>query len=267
MARDTAGGTQSVERALGLLRHFTDGRPELRVTELVQLSGLGQSTVSRLLGTLEAAGYVERDEQSGLFRLGRDLITLAGTSLNQSPIHREGRQIAQSLACSLGLGVNVAERRGSQSFYLLNFEGRLAPRAFTLIGRRSPLHATALGKALVSELSDEQLSELLSSGTFTRYTSNTAPDVKTLAGELTQVRSRGYATEVEELAFGRACIAAPIRDRSGHVVAALSISGPLSALDLDAREAELASHVIENADQVSIGLGYVVTATMAETSR
>lgn len=252
-----AGGTQSVERALGLLKAFSEERPELRVSELARQSGLGQSTVSRLLATLETLGYVERDDRSGLYSLGHDIVTLAGVALNQSPVHREARQIAQNLACSLGLGANVAKRRGAEIFYLLDFEGQLAPRSFTLIGRGNPLHATGLGKSLISEMPAEEVETLLSEDGLHAYTPHTITEHTALHEALVEVRSRGYAKEVEELAFGRGCVAAPIRGRTGEVIAAISISGPLSALDLKNRETELANAVVEAADQISIGLGYV----------
>lgn len=259
-------GTQTVERALALIQLFTHGRPELRVSDLVRLSGLGQSTVSRLLTTLESQGYVERNAQTGLYSLGRGLVTLAGVVLNQSPVHREARQIAQELACRLGLGANVAIREDSRLFYLLNFEGPLAPRASTLVGQHVPLHATALGKALLCELPDEELERLVDERP-ARYTPHTLTTRAALSAALTRVREQGYATEVEELAFGRACVAAPVRDRSSAVVAALSVSGPLSAMDLPAREKILAGHAVEAADLISVGLGYVAAADPVPSPR
>jgi DNA-binding IclR family transcriptional regulator len=120
---------QSVERAVALMRAFVVGRPELRVSDIARITGIGQSTVSRTLATLESLGLVARDEVSGLYRLGLDHLTFASTTLNQHPVHREGRQVAQDLACRLGLGVNVAIRDGSSVLYLCNFEGRLAPKS------------------------------------------------------------------------------------------------------------------------------------------
>lgn len=254
--REAGGGTQSVERALGLLRAFTDEHPERRVSELVQLSGLGQSTVSRLVGTLEALGFLTHDGRSGLYRIGPTVVGLAGIALNQSPVHRQSRQAAQELAAELGLGANVAERQGSHLFYLCHFEGQRAPRPFTLIGRDGPLHATALGKALLSGLSPDEVAEVVGRS-YPVYTPKTIPDLDGLLTALNEVRSRGYATEVEELAFGRACLATPIRDRSGQIVAALSVSGPLSAMDLPRRQDELAMKVIECADRISTSLGYL----------
>ncbi len=252
-----AGSNQSVERALTVLRTFTSGRSELRMSDVAKAAGLGLSTASRLLATLEAAGFVERDPASGLYRLGLDVVSLAGGVLNSHPVHRVARQIAQNLAAQLGLGANVAIRRGDRLFYLLNFEGRQAPRSFVLAGQTNPLHATGLGKALLSGLTGAQRRALLAEASLLSYTPRTVTSHAALDAEIDRTVARGYATEIEELALGRACVAAPIRDASGEVVAGLSVSGALSVIDLGAHEPALARAVIEAADQVSIGLGYV----------
>ncbi|WP_433217685.1 IclR family transcriptional regulator [Dactylosporangium sp. CS-047395] len=256
MATDV-GGNQSVERALSILRVFTVGRSELRVSDIAKLVDLGLSTTSRLLATLEMAGFVDRDPISGLYRMGLDIVSLGGAVLNLHPVHREGRQIAQNLAAEVGLGVNVAIRREGHLFYLLNFEGRQAPRSFTLAGQHNPLHATGLGKALLSGMDHEERMQVLRPVLQRGYTPRTITDPDELDAEIRRSRARGYFTEVEELALGRACLAVPIRDVSGDVVAALSVSGPLSAIDLPNREADLARAAIEAADSISIGLGYI----------
>nr|WP_277350140.1 IclR family transcriptional regulator C-terminal domain-containing protein [Nonomuraea sp. FMUSA5-5] len=152
-------------------------------------------------------------------------------------------------------------------FYLLNFEGRLAPRSFVLTGQRKPLYATGIGKCLLLGLTPQERRELVPEASMQAFTSRTIVTHERLDQELGAVLGRGYATEVEELAFGRACVAAPIRDMSGAVVAAISISGPLSAIALEAREAELARTVIETADSISIGLGYVGPVHAAPAGR
>jgi DNA-binding IclR family transcriptional regulator len=256
MASDV-GSNQSVERALTVLRVFTAGRAELRVSDVAKLADLGLSTASRLLATLEAAGFVDRDPVSGLYRLGLDTVSLGGAVLNSHPVHREARQIAQNLAAELGLGVNVAVRREASLFYLLNFEGRQAPRSFVLAGQRNPLHATGLGKSLLTGLTASERRALLPEDRLVSYTPRTVTSHAQLDAEIERTVTRGYGSELEELALGRACVAAPIRDSSGGVVAALSVSGPLSAIDLHHREMELSRAVIESADSISIGLGYV----------
>src|SRR5688572_10456349 len=168
-----SGSNQSVEKALGVLRVFTGGRAELRVSDVAKAAELTLSTASRLLATLEAAGFVDRDPVSGLYRLGLDVVSLGGMVLNNHPVHREARQIAQNLAAEVGLGANVATRRGGRLFYLCNFEGRPAPRAFVLAGQYNPLHATGLGKALLCALGAAERRDLLPGAALTAYTHRT----------------------------------------------------------------------------------------------
>lgn len=245
---------QSVERAAAVLAAFTTGLERLRVGDVSALAGLGQSTTSRLLATLEQLEYVERDPQTGLYGLGPALVTLGGIAVNQYAVHREARQRAQDLAHNLGLGVNVAIRRGASIFYICNFEGANAPRSYTLVGQGNPLHATGIGKCLLLGLDAAERRKLLPE--LAAFTPLTIADHAQLDAELERIGANGYATEREELALARSCVAAPIRDRTRQVVAAISISGPLSTIDLDRREDELAQVVIEAADSISVGLGY-----------
>ncbi|TWD79309.1 IclR family transcriptional regulator [Kribbella amoyensis] len=244
------GTNQSVERAAAVLHAFTESGA-LRVSEVARIAGLRQSTASRLLSTLEQVAFVERGSD-GQYRLGADLITLAGVAVNGHPVHQAARQRAQSLAAATGLGANVAIREGKQAFYLCNFEGHLAPRSFVLTGRRNPLHATALGKSLLLEVAERRT--LL--GDLAGYTPRTITDHDALDEAILRVAWQGYSTETEELSLGRSCLAAPLRDRTGRVVAALSLSGPSSVVDLPAREQELSRLVVETADAINSQLGH-----------
>ncbi|OXM71469.1 MULTISPECIES: IclR family transcriptional regulator [Amycolatopsis] len=252
-----SGGNQSVERASAVLNAFTLGRPALRVSDVAAEVGLGISTTSRLLATLESVELVRRDPVSQLYELGPAVLTMAGIALNNDPIYRQARPVAQRLAWELGLGANVAVRRGAELFYLLNVEGQLAQKSFSLMGQRNPLHATAMGKSLLLGLSPEQRRDLLGPEPLQGFTGHTITTFEALDADLARVTGRGYSTEIEELALGRACIAAPVRDHTGAVVAAISLSGALSAIALDEREADLGRTIVEAADSVSIGLGYL----------
>lgn len=257
--RTPNGTNMSVQRALGVLAIFAERGPVLRVGEVAKLCGLGASTASRLLATLVDADLLERDP-AGSYQLGPAVITLAGVALNRSLLYREARTVAYGISADTGLGVNVAELRDGKVFYLLHFDGRLAPRTYTLMGRRNPLHATGLGKCLLASFSPDERLALLGAGPFDSYTTHTVTDPASLDEHLSLVRARGYATEYEELALSRACVAAPIRGRSG-VVAAISISGPLSALRLEERETELARMAIEAADRIGAAIGADATPT------
>lgn len=250
------GGNQSVERAAAVLNAFTLGQPALRVSDIAARLDLGVSTTSRLLATLESAGLVRRDPVSQLYELGHAVLTMAGVALNNDPIYRQARPVAQRLAWELGLAANVSVRRGAELFYLLNVEGQLAQKSFSLMGQRNPLHATAMGKCLLLGVPPAARADLLGDR-LERFTGHTLTDRDELDADLSRCAERGYATEVEELALGRACIAAPVRDQSGEVVASLSISGALSAIALDEREQRLGQVIVEAADSVSVGLGYL----------
>lgn len=274
----TADGalTQSVQRALSILALFTDEQPAQRVSDVQRALGLGQSTASRLLGTLEALDYVWKDAATGQYRLGPEVIRLGGVALNDSELRRQALPELHEASIRLGLGANLATLRrytsmngehgaGGESwgvFYLAHFDGERAPRPYTLIGRRNALHATGIGKVLLANLPEDERARILATLPLPAYTPNTISDITSLRAALAGVRRCGYATEEEELAFGRACIAAPVRDRTGAVVAAMSLSGPLSAIRLHEREAELAQAIVELADRVSTRLGYV-TAPVA----
>lgn len=247
---------QSVVRAVALLRALSVTQGDHRASDLAARAGLGLSTATRLLATLESLDLIGRDEASGMYRFGPLALTIGGAAVNQSAVYTEARMVAQTLAARLGLGVNVAQRQGARLQYLLNVEGPLAPKSFALTGQTNPLHATGLGKCLLLGLDAKARRALLPQDTLVGFTGKTLTTHAQLDAELSTALAEGYAMEREELALGRACVAAPIRDRTAAVVAAISISGPLSELDLDNRRRALAQAVIEAADSISIALGF-----------
>ena len=268
VTRDPAGAvTQTVERALSILTCFSDAEPRLRVSNLARQLDLSPSTTSRLLATMEALGFVARDAQTGLYGLGLELVTLAGIALNQIEVRRQAMAELSAVAAELGLAANLAILRDDEIFYLATVEGPKAPKLHTMIGKRNPLHCTGMGKALLATLPAEEREAILARLGYPRFTPFTAGSADELRPMLERVQERGYAVEREELAFGRACLAAAIRDASGAVVAATSISGPLRALDLDSQEARLGARVIEVADHISHQLGYITASAVAAATR
>lgn len=245
-----------------MLKCFSDAQPQLRISELSAASGLPQSTVSRLMKTLESLNFVQQVD-GGMYQLGLEVVRLAGVALNQIPLRNEAMVELSSTAAELGLAANLAILKDNALFYLGSAEGPRAPKHFIMIGRRGPLHCTGMGKVLLAWLEPEVQSSFLDTIEFTRFTPHTIGTREGLASSLEEVRRRGYATEVEELAFGRACIAAPIYDAAGRVIAATSISGPLRALDLRNNESEMAQQILELADRISLRMGKVVTTSAA----
>ncbi|MEU8825224.1 IclR family transcriptional regulator [Streptomyces sp. NPDC048636] len=255
------GTNQSVERAVAVLRALGASGPERRVSDIAVDAELGPSTTSRLLATLEQLDLVERNPVSGLYRLGLGTLPLATMALNGHPVHRASRMVLQTLAARTELGANVAVLRGSELVFLANFEGARAPKAYAQAGHTAPLHATAMGKCLISRMTGAERRALLGQK-LAPQTEYTVVSHEVLDQECDAVRRAGCATEVQERALGRSSLAAPVLDSWGAVVAAISLWGPASLLgSLSAagspgtREAELAGMVIEAADAVSQALG------------
>lgn len=249
----TAPPNQSIERAAAVLQAI--GASEsgtVRASDIARAIGLGASTTGRLLGTLERLGYVRREPQG--YAVGTAVLALASQGLNHNPVHRESRAAAQELAQRIGLTANVGVRDGAECIYLCHFEGTLAPKSHTMIGMRQPLHASGLGKSLMIDLSERERRELL--GDLPQFTDRTLTDHRALTEDLEQARHRGWCVEDQELALGRFCIAAPIRNAGGRVVAGLSISGRVTVLRT-MEMASLAEDLIEVADRISVGLGMI----------
>ncbi|MFZ4451551.1 IclR family transcriptional regulator [Salibacterium aidingense] len=252
----TNGKSQSVDRALQLLECFSDAQFELRVADFCHQLNMSQSSVSRLLTTLVDHGFVEKNHFSGAYFLGKKVISLAGISLNNYEIRKQALPELYNLEQKTNLGANLAVLDGEKMFYLAHVDSRRSPRMYTLVGYTNPLHATGIGKVLLSHI-EENREQFIKNLSLEPYTVKTIDRKEELLQTMENTRQDGYATEIEELALGRACIAAPVRDRGGRVVAGVSLSGPLSEINLQEREQELASILIEATDLISLKMGFM----------
>lgn len=254
MAVEIQQGIARAASVLAALGGSTTGG--MRASEIGRVTELGASTMARLLSSLEELDYVTKDAESQLYTIGPAILKLSSQGLNQNAVHRESRVVAEALAQQTGLSVNVATRHGAQAVYLCHFEGSLAPKAHTMIGMPQPLHASGLGKCLLLDMTESERRELLGDEPLASFTVNTITDHGALAADLAVSLDRGACVEDQELALGRLCIAAPIRDASGGVVASISVSGRLTVMreqDIHA----LTEHMIEAADRISVGLGMI----------
>ncbi|WP_105565761.1 IclR family transcriptional regulator [Microbacterium halophytorum] len=226
----------------------------MRGSDIARATGLGPSTITRLLATLTELGYVAKEPDGAGYAIGTTVLRLASEGLNQSPVYRQSRAIAQELAHRTGFSANVATRDGDQLIYLSHFEGAHARKDHSMVGMGQPLHASALGKCLLIGTDDAERRELL--GDLPAYTEHTIASHDALTQEIARVVRKGSALEDQELALGRVCVAAPIRGAHGGVVAAISVSGRLSLMREAGLDA-LTEDVIEAADRISVGLGLI----------
>jgi DNA-binding IclR family transcriptional regulator len=248
--------TQTVDRALTVLGYFTATEPELSSAEIAARLGLHQTTAYRLLSTMEASGYVERDHRTGLYRLGLKVIELAGLKLNQMDLCRHAQPELDALRDALNLNANLAVLDGGDVCHLAYAVRPDVPHTYTLLGRKSVAHCTALGKVLLAFRPRAEVHETIRAHGWRPYTDKSIRDFATLDRALDEIAARGYAIDDGERGPGTKCAAAPVRDRSGAVVAAISASGrpeTVDALGLG----RVAAAVVDRADAVSARLGHV----------
>ena len=251
-AGDSAGGVQSVERAvtiLELLARLGEGG----VTELAAEIGVHKSTAFRLVSTLEQRGLVEQTEERGKYRLGVGILRLAGATTARLDVVQEARPICRRLSVTTGETVNIAVLSDRAALYLDQFAGSSALQPHNWVGQHIPLHATSNGKVLLSGLPDAEVDRIVPS--LPAYTDRTVTSRRALKQELSAVRAQGFALAVDELETGLAAMAAPVRNAHGDVIASLSLSGPTFRLD-DARIKEVLPLLTDAADEVSHRLGW-----------
>jgi len=251
----TSSGIQSVQRAAIILRCFTQTDSDLGVTSLSQQLGWHKSTVSRLLSTLEQEGFVEQNLETGKYRLGLGLVTLAGIVLDRLDLREIAFSYISELAELTQETVNVVVLDGKEC---MNIGGAASPRPIQYvgrIGRRTPVHCTAAGKVLLAQLTPEERYEILPEA-LPRLTDHTIVDRQVLEQELTKIRSLGYATSHEEEQEGLSAIAAPICDHTAKVCGAVAVSGPSYRLGPDEIEAFI-EPLLETTRKISRQLGCI----------
>ncbi|GAA4557660.1 IclR family transcriptional regulator [Pseudonocardia xishanensis] len=252
--RSRDGGVQSVDRAITVLEILAR-RGEAGVSEVAAELDVHKSTAFRLLGALEERGLVEQAADRGKYTLGFGLIPLAGAVSGRLDVTRMGREACERLALEFGETVNIAVLQAPWAVNVHQARGPSTVLSYNWIGRITPLHCTSSGKALIAWLEAADLGPILKDLELERFTGRTLDSRNALETELEQVRDRGYATVVEEYETGLNAVAAPIRDQTGGVVAALSLAGPSYRLPPERLET-LAPTVVDASAEISRRLGW-----------
>lgn len=222
---ESGSGVQSLDRAVLLLELLADAGGSMRLAELEAATGLPLPTVHRLLRALSHNGYV-RQEPSRRYALGPRLIRvgeIAGRGLGSV-----GMPHLTGLVAEVEETANMALLDGDEVLYIAHVPSRHSMRMFTEVGRRVRAHCTAVGKALLSQLSTDEVLALLSRTGMPATTSETITDPQALLAQLDQTRERGWAVDHSEQEVGVWCVAAPIIAAPARV--AISISGPAGRL-------------------------------------
>ena len=245
---------QSIERAIAILRSFTEAEPELRVTDLARRLDLHKSTVSRILATLQYEGLAGQNPESGKYHLGLGLISLAGVALGRLDVRGVAQPYLNELVAFTQETVNVTVLDGHEC---VNIERARSPQPIryeSWIGRRTPLHCTASGKVLLAYLAADERAVRMALP-LVAYTNDTITDREALEEVLASIHRQGYAIVHEEFEEGFSAVAAPIFDHRGSVAAAVSVSGPTYRMDQETSE-QFVEPLLKTTRLISSKMGY-----------
>jgi IclR family KDG regulon transcriptional repressor len=244
----------TVRNAARVLKEFRSREESIGVSELGRRLGLGKSTVHRLLTTLVAEGLVEQDRRTGGYRLGIVMFELGEAVRVHLDLHAAAGPVLAQLREQTGESAQVGVLDGVEVVYVDRLESAHSLRLFTETGRRVPAHCTSSGKVLLAHLPEPDRETCLSRP-LPRLTPHTLTDPAALRAELARVRERGWAEAVNERELGVASLAAPIRDRHGEVVAAVSIGAPVARFGAGSRR-RVVRALVEAGEAVSRRLGW-----------
>jgi DNA-binding IclR family transcriptional regulator len=245
---------QSVDRAVRILKALGEHPGRLGLSDLADRVGLAKTTVHGLLRTLQDHGLVEQHAESDKYQLGPELLQLGNSYLDLNELRSRALAWSELLATKSGEAVRVGVPHSESALVVHHVFRPDASLQVLEVGALLPLHATALGKALLANLDEDFVGDLAAGG-LPRLTGHTHVSTAALRRELVSIREIGYAVEREEALLGEGGIAAPIFDRRTEAIGAVGIAGPKERVLRRNRLPELAAFVVEAARGISRDLG------------
>lgn len=243
-------GIQVIERMAALLDVLSRHPDPVSLKQIAIEAGLHPSTAHRILAAMESAGFAARGEP-GTYRLGIRLLELGNVVKSRIAIGKTAMPLMQELHRQLGESVNLGVRQGDEIVYVeRTSSGSASVRVVHLVGARAPLHVTAVGKLFLAEAGGEAVRDYARRTGLPGFTPASLTTAAALESELDRVRQFGVAFDNEEIEPGLRCIAAPVRDDEGQLVAGLSISAPA-----ERHRPDWAPLVRASADAISRALG------------
>ncbi|MBP1596727.1 MAG: transcriptional regulator, IclR family [Acidobacteria bacterium] len=242
-------GILVLHKALDILETIRESRSGLGLAELARALDLPKPTAYRIVATMERRGYLARD-RAGHYQMTRRFFDLQQEESDVQALLRASRPVMERLVESCRETVNLGIIDAGEVVVISTIESPQSVRMTSKVGNRRHLHATALGKVLLSGLSANEVRRLVRIQGLTRLTPHTIVSQQALMAELDAVRRQGYALDNEENELDGRCLGAPVSGPGGRIVAALSISAPVFRLDR-ARARSLAGDLIEASGAIS----------------
>lgn len=250
-----SSSVQSLDRAFDLLELLCHSRGGMTIGALSAETGLHKSTVHRLLASMCARGYVQRDAATSIYRAGMRLCELSSYVMENMDVIERARAPMERLGHETGETVHLVMQEEKDIVYIHKVESVSgAIRMFSRIGMRRPLYCTGVGKAILATWPEDEVRAVWRASGVRLWTPYTIVTEEAFFQELDQVRRQGYALDNEENELGVRCIAAAVPDYSGRATYAISVSAPLTRMQ-DERIAALRAPVLAARDEIAALLG------------
>ena len=249
-----AHSNRSTEKLLSLIEAMSVLDEPIRLQDLSKKLGMNASTVLRFLAPLLRRGYVQQDPESNRYFLTFKLCGLANNISSRMDIRNVARPFLRNVAHIFQESANLSIENDMSVMYLevVNSPNKTV-MAMQRIGHIAPMHCTGVGKIFLLEYSQQKLDQLIAMKGLPTFTENTITSRAALLLALEEIRQRGYSLDNEECEIGARCIAAPIRDYNGKIIAGISVSGPSMRMN-DAYIFSKLPYLLDAAEQISIRL-------------
>ena len=245
----------SAKKVISILEVFLKQKDKVGISDLAKLSGLSLSTAHRFATTLAKEGYLKQEFKRGKYSLGIKFLEFGRIILSRLELNNIARPFLEEIGEQSGETVVLAVFDGTDVINIMRVESRHVLQVHSAIGRIAPLHATAVGKILLAFMPEEEFTKYLGNKELISRTNKTITNINVLKKELETVRREEIGIDDEENNPGVWSIAAPVRDWTGKVVAAVGIIGPVSRQSL--RETEKLKELIKRiGDQISRDMGF-----------
>jgi DNA-binding IclR family transcriptional regulator len=238
-------------QGLAVLNLFSREKPTLTAPEVATRLDLPRTTVFRLLHTLQVMGFVTREADERTFKLGPALLNRGFAYLASLDLVESAQPILQRLRDETGMSAHMAVRDGQEIVYVARFAARTTVASSVQIGTRFPVHATVMGRMTICDFSDRELAALFPSEPLPAFSEQTPTTLAALKEILAADRQRGYAVSQSFFERGVSSVAAPVRDGSGRIVAAVNVTSVDSYVQLEDMTGSLKDAVLRACAEIS----------------
>jgi IclR family pca regulon transcriptional regulator len=254
MNKDSPYYIEALARGLEVLSLFSRERPSLAMSEVVELTGLNKATAYRVLSTLEAVGYLNRNAQTKRYSPSLKVLTLGFTAINNLDVRQVARPYLEQLSQELNLTTSLGILDGLWVVYADRIRNRAIVGILLGLGDRIPVHCSSMGKVMLAYLPEPELEIHLGEADLIPCTPRSIASMEVFKAELLEVKQQGFAFNDGELYSGLRAIAAPIFNSKRQVVAAVNVSGSQDEVSQERLHQVLPAKIMKTAISISQAL-------------